>query len=387
MFFPKDKPKSKQKPKSKNILQLSNIFIFSFEYGFKFLILIIDWKLMSDTTWSASIAIKEFNSKISFSAIYLLAIFLHIFFILLTIYPYILQYSTNEALEVIIFKHKAIMVAFFLAFIPKEIITFKFINSFNFYHEGYVQLRAYLTFIYIVLFILFCINEIILIVKHQDSLDFMHNTLLKLIPVFCIMLILIVCAGLNMVTLYKLETKFNKDISPKTIKLGLYTNEEIYNLTNGNYLDSFSYEQKIICSLNDVIKINKEEKIQQQGRHYVKYFRKEIDCNSSQIFYNGCKKFTKMIIKIRDRNFEYPDFRCGMVSLNGSCSNGCDDLKRENIGVYLVQYFEHKLELAWNGFARSEFKQPRVKLNESLDLSACSNLDSIYIDNSDWNIF
>ncbi|CAF0861412.1 unnamed protein product [Brachionus calyciflorus] len=69
--------------------------------------------------------------------------------------------------------------------------------------------------------------------------------------------------------------------------------------------------------------------------------------------------------------FGYPYYNCGIFYKNGTCQSGCPGLI--NHKLYLVQEFDNRVELGWDGFCNCEVKIPNVKLTEDPKLNICDS--------------
>jgi hypothetical protein len=329
---------------------------------FILLILIgIDWKMLQTIIFSASIAIDQYDSEVSFYAIAAWAIVLS--FVLFFLFFCVFGARANEDLWI---KHVFLAIILIFVFVPKEAIIMKYITCFNFYHKIFVQVRVYLTFVFISLLALTLLLDIFGLRKERSSLI--------IIP---LVLVLISALVMNSLILESLQTDFNKDINKHTIKFGIFTSDEYEQIRNGTYIKDSTYDERIIGSL-DALFNSQDNEIHGEicsniecTNQYIRYYRFDIDCNSTSLF-DDCKNASRIAFKLKyiEENHEIPTFSCAVVTENEWCTQGCQVFQQQ-YSIYLVQEFMHKVELPWLGLGKCQVKQPHVNISYLRDSNLC----------------
>ncbi|CAF1087478.1 unnamed protein product [Brachionus calyciflorus] len=213
--------------------------------------------------------------------------------------------------------------------IPREAINYKFFVCFNYSYYQIVQARASLTFIsIIVLFVM-----LILQMKSTDKYD--NDQKLKI------------------TFRYNFIKDSNYDLR---IISSLYDIIDSKNKEYGNKSCHESYDYYIpgpICTINYLRKLNVE-----------------ITCNSeTENFYSDCMTAQEIKIQMKYKG-GYPIYNCGFVDKNGLCNIGCPGLM--NHKLFLVQEFNNRVELGWDGFSNCEVKSPKIELTEDKALNICA---------------
>ncbi|CAF0965098.1 unnamed protein product [Brachionus calyciflorus] len=178
---------------------------------------------------------------------------------------------------------------------------------------------------------------------------------------------------MNILILANLDVNFKKDIGPKTIQIGLFRPEEINQIKNGSYLEK-DYNKRIFGSLSDLM--HSDERVFRKkcmNDVYKRYYRIEINCNDfplDNIF--NCSQVSTVLIRLM-YNYErkdYPIYNCGFRDNHGQCYNSYNTFSN-SFGVYLVQSFNGKVELAWKGLAKCKLEEPKFFLNMSQKVLPC----------------
>ncbi|CAF0861372.1 unnamed protein product [Brachionus calyciflorus] len=323
----------------------------------------LDIAIMSKTLNRGSIAFSYFNTFVSYSGIYVATIILGF----LCIMGLIATVLSDQ-------KWALYIMSFFLVLIniPREAIFYKYFICFNYTYYQVVQARACLTFVSVVVLIL--INIELVLFKDKD------DRVKKMLPSIVSSLILIGIAILNTFILIKLNTKFKKDINDKTIYIGYFTEYEIAQIRQYNFAKDPNYSIRIMGSLYD-LKNSQDKKIFSRScdrtcsNIYLRTFNVEIACSSESVkFYSDCSMAQKIKIQMKyveNGYFGYPYYNCGIFYKNGKCQSGCPGLI--NHKLYLVQEFNDRVELGWDGFCNCEIKIPNVKLTEDPKLNICDS--------------
>ncbi|CAF1115047.1 unnamed protein product [Brachionus calyciflorus] len=339
--------------------------------GLSIIVFGLDMIVMIQTTDNASIAMPFFDADISFSDIYIATFFLGLFFMF--------GLGFSIALGWIDKRNTLIVSTGTIIFlnIPREGIAYKFFICFNQIDYRMVQARAILTFISII------VLSVVHILSVIDEKNQSGNKIEKRIFLFILVtsfLVLIGIGVLNIFTLINLNTDFKKNINPKTIKIGYFTENEIAQIEQNNFIKDSNYTSRIINNLNNIVNSDYKKIADRTCRKsgcYITYIRTlnaQIYCNSkSKNFYSDCSSAEKLVILMKyQKGRGYPIYNCAVVEKNSTCRQGCPGLA--NHQLYLVQEFNNKVELGWNGFCNCKVKSPRIKLTEDIGLNICDNL-------------
>ncbi|CAF0904108.1 unnamed protein product [Brachionus calyciflorus] len=327
---------------------------------------------MAKASYSGSIAFDSFNRYISYTSIYSATIVLGIFYII-GMGSSIFFGSIEKKISLIVSTATIILIN-----IPREGIVYKFFVCFNYPYYQIVQARACLTFVSVIVIIV--IHVQIMISKDDDNQILFKVG--KILLFIASILVLIGIAVLNIFTLINLKTDFEKDINPKTIKIGYFTEKEIVQIKENTFIKDSNYTNRIISNLNDIIfSDNKRVAYRTCTRssctyYYLRTLNAEITCNSdSEKFYSDCSTAHKLIIQMKYLDGgEYPMYNCATIGKNATCIRGCPGLI--NHKLFLVQEFNNRVELGWDGFCNCEVKSPKIKLTENIGLNLCDNKGS-----------
>lgn len=335
----------------------------------------LDWKLMADVLYRASFSIDEFNQPISYSSIYMSIIVINFIFLFLVLIANIgfIFYSIFNFGTTNLYSIYSLAVSFLIFSIPIESITYKFISCFSFYQASLVQARSTLMIVYALAMFGFSFS-LFYNIRNKEKI---------IIGFFCIgflvfLLAVITICALNIVLLINLS-QTSKDINPETIKMGIFKPDEIELIKSGKFVKEPNFDQRIFGSINNVI--TSEDKTLHSvdcsddncSNYYKRLYRKEIECGQVSLndVFVDCKldNISKLIFKFQYVDTGgYPVYNCREFHENGMCKQNCKAL--ENYGVYLIQEFSNKIELAWKDFGVCGLLQPKVdlKLDESIQV-------------------
>lgn len=328
----------------------------------------IDIKLMADFSNTASISIDYFNQSIHFSIISGLAILIGFICIILTfaVGVHILGDEMLKSLYLLI-----ILTVFSLI---NEGLIYKLLSCFNHYNFGLVQARSCLAILG-ASFLSFCVTcELIEIFKNNKDKQITRSLIVVFIILIVAMTPFIV---LNSLLLKNLDTSFEKDISLKTIKMGLFTSNEIEQITNHKYEKQPYFDKKLLGLLDNIV--NSKSKVLNytynyafgSRKVYTMYYKKILTCDSDlKKIFSECENSSKLVFKLKyEIDYGYPSYSCAKIDLKGNCVKGCSKLLM-NYSIYLIQEFDY-VEPAWANFGRCEIKQPNFKLEINPYLNAC----------------
>ncbi|CAF0981903.1 unnamed protein product [Brachionus calyciflorus] len=318
----------------------------------------LDIAVMTKTTYSGSIAMNSFDAQISYSNIYISTIVLGFIYILGQAVSIYLA-TENKGLNFLYLSFAIIILnCYYYYYTSREAISYKFFICFNYTYYRFVQARALLTLISVILLIgvhiMWMIDE-----KNRSE------------------------RVLNVFTLIKLNTNFNKDINPKAIKIGYFTEKEIDQIKENNFIKYSNYTNRIISNLNDIIfSDNKRVAYRTCTRssctyYYLRTLNAEITCNSdSEKFYSDCSTAHKLKIQIKYLDGgHYPIYNCALIEKDATCRQACPGLIDHKL--FLVQELNDRVDPRWDGFCNCEFKSPRIKLTEDIGLNLCDNKGSL----------
>ncbi|CAF0748881.1 unnamed protein product [Brachionus calyciflorus] len=332
----------------------------------------LDMSIMVKTSYSGSIAYWSTNTFISYtsfhSAINTLGIF-HMIGIASSIFIGLYQKKLTLLIS---------SVVLILMIIPREGVAYKFFICFNYTYYQIVQARACLTLVSVIVLIVIHIG---IMFSKDDETQRLYK-IGKILLFIASFLALVGIGVLNILTLINLKTDFNKDINPKTIKIGYFTEYEKAQIEQYNLIKDSNYTNRIIGSLYDIIE-SEDKKVAYMTcsessctHYYLRTLNVEITCNSeTENFYSDCMTAQKIKIQMKYLdNDDYPIYNCGFVDKNETCKRGCPGLM--NHKLFLVQEFNNRVELGWNGYCNCEVKAPKVELAEDLELNICDNKGS-----------
>lgn len=349
-------------------------FLFLLSQILLLIILALDWTIMFDIKSRASIAMKQFDSVVSYSTISIWSILLDFSLIILYFVPYLFHIKSRVSSR-FLFIRQLVLVALLLIFAIKEVITVKFMNCFNHYDQILVKIRVFLTFAFIILAVTISLNDLV------DLLRTKVARIIDLTPTIIIILTLIVSFGYNIVLLARLNSEFDKDISKNTIKFGIFSKDEIDLIKKGMFVRDDKFDHRIVGTLGDLINSeNKENHVKECilnddycKRYYRRAFKKYIKCED---VFTDCESISDLVITLKyiDYENEYPTYECQTKNDN-LCSIACREFKEKNYNIYLIQDFGNKIEMAWNNFERCEEIKPIAYLKTS---------NSTYVDNYYW---
>ncbi|RNA31633.1 hypothetical protein BpHYR1_045898 [Brachionus plicatilis] len=350
------------------------ISILNFAIGFLYVILTItifglDIAVMSKTNYAGSIAMKSFDSFISYNGIYTAVIVMSIFNIVAVIFSvFILIVNKNYFYSLL----SSTATLFFLG-IPKEAITYKYMVCFNYTFYQVVQARACLTLILVILIGLFHL----LIFIPDQTLSKNWYKLVKIVLLLVSILVLIGIAILNIFLLVKLNTSFKKDINPGTIKMGFFNQTEIDLIEQEKFVKDPNYSYRFVGTLYDILFSNNKRLAYSYcsrsncRRYYLRFLKAEIICDAAaQSVYPDCSNNLKLIIQLKYLDSgAYPSYNCAVMSKNSTCFSSCPGLGDRKL--FLVQEFDDKVELGWSGFSNCEVKTPRLLLTKEASWNIC----------------
>ncbi|CAF1056603.1 unnamed protein product [Brachionus calyciflorus] len=339
--------------------------------GLSIIIYGLDLTIMAKITQDGSIAMKSFNEHISYSNIFAATIVLCMFYI----FGLVLSiYSASEKKELTILYSSCTIIIFN---IPREEIVYKFFICFNYTYYHYVQVRACLSVLSVILLIIVHTKSTFNMKSGSENKKINENLLFT-----TSFLVLIGIGVLNMFTLVNLNTQYTKDINPETIKIGYFTEKEIAQIAQNNFIKDSNYPSRIISNLNDII-YSQNKRVAYRTcwsksctTYYIRTLKLDIFCNSeSKKFYRDCSTVDKLIIELKYLDgADYPNYNCAVIEKNSTCRQGCPGLIDHQL--YLVQEFNDEVELGWNGFCNCEVKKPHIKLTEDIELNICENKGS-----------
>lgn len=325
-----------------------------------------------------SIILYQIANSLSIARVYLsfsLSISIPAILILEGVYLFLLGYS---------FSNKTfISESNVLLKLPVEYLMYNLVSCFNFTSHFFIKSRLVIQVLFVTLF------SMSMLLNSLRNSKINKRKILKKINFLITILTSIVIFLISMMTIWNLKPVLKSPIGPYNIDMGLFSQNEIESIKNGNFAKNDLSKYQILPKLSDILysndkvlayqfcdySCNKKKQCHKTCVNYYwhfLYFR--IDCNreSSRIFTDCTENATnlRIVLKYLDEG-AYPIYNCA-VENGKNCSLGCPNLV-QNYQLYLVQENFDKIEPAWTGLCNCFKKHPNIMLKQEIKLNACSS--------------
>ena len=378
-----------------NDLKISNLIRYTLTLIPIFVLVVIIYGLglsiLSDTNTSASIASSQFVVGASLRGIFTGVIVLGAFHLFSLISLFFIGISFVENWNIFITILSILNLFFNLI---ADALFYKFASCFNFPSNAIVVARSALVIVLMVFLIGLASFAFIAncILKREVDSSCKKSTITLLIPLFLVVPSIVILV-LNAVLISKLNPQLNYYIQPSSIRMGFFNSNEMYQIKNGTYAKTSTFDQQLIGNLGDIIfSSNKvlaysECSTDSEGRqsctdYFLRTYLYEIQCtNSSLLFYKDCKNSISLTMDLNyvdsdkystyNKYINYPSYSCYVNTANMSCASTCKQLLA-NYTLILIQNFNNKIETAWTGFSNCN-RNPGFKLTYDSTINPCSN--------------
>ncbi len=168
---------------------------------------------------------------------------------------------------------------------------------------------------------------------------------------------------MNSVILGKLGPSYNA----QKIKFGLFDQNEINSIKNGNYIKDKTFDLRTMQNAASTYKANNEFN-----------FIKVIQCTrEARLFYADCINSFSLQFNISYKEKDtVPSFYClkeEFRNTNGSRYCGCTQLASSGYSIIMIQEVnKNRVELAWTGLSKCD-KNINVQLTHDLTMETCFN--------------
>lgn len=356
--------------KKEKIFFCSNIF---FVLALLSAIYVFDILIYSDISSRVSIAANQLGSPTNFDGIgisfFIFGAFVITSNLLLALSPFIKKYDLNSFFI-------TWLVLSSIVTIIREALVFSYITCFNFYITSFPVARASLSFV------LVCTIFLIIWKQTQEirNSDKIYPISIKILIIFSSTIFILTTIGLNIVLLTQLRWDNRIDITSKNIKIGFFNPSEQLAIKSGTYIKDQYFDNRLVGSLNDIIKSNNKTLVKKICTKRCSYFYRRqysfnIECNNiTKEFYNDCNLATSLSIKLQYTDKRgYPVYSCARKNENMCFSTQCPELENLQYRLMLIQLNQDnkKVEPAWKGLCKCGNKQPDVLLKYDEGLNAC----------------
>lgn len=291
---------------------------------------------------SASIALSEFDKKISISIISGSVMFIYSIWIIIQLFC--LALFLQEKLR----KLCGILILNMILLITIESLLFRFISCFNYSNNQPVLIRSILVCVYTL-----ATSSITFLIIRME----IENKTFKNTSTIFNVCVLIAVTVINIFTLVNLRPSLLKPIGPQYINLGYFNESDIRAIKEGSYFKDEFYNNRILCKLKDILSSDITEESHEDCYEsctnlYVFNHFINIQCTEEKKrFFKDCVNASSLLLRF-DYSSDYghfPKYNCAILGKNDTCSSGCSHIENDGLKIVLIQEKKEKVEFAWNG--------------------------------------
>jgi hypothetical protein len=323
--------------------------------------------ILANILLTASVAKHEYNRQFSMDENFLCVVYIGLFQICFMVLSFIFSEHKIAIFNLITF----------VLILPSELINYKFYSCFTTTQTEILIARSILV-IFLISFVI--LRSLFTSMKEMDNLIKIKNQILTFLAFISSLVIIF----LNIKMLYVFIASSNSSSLFKTsqIQIGFFNRVEFNLIEKGIYIQDDSFYHRIVGSLSEVMSFrNQNEEFTRfddnifNDLNFYSHEKKlvfTIECsNKTRVIFNDCidadSKNLKIILKYSRSGDPYPSYNCYINKKSNEFNEICNHLLLlDHLELIMIQFYNDKIGLAWNGFGKC--MQPNVRLKTDLTI-------------------